>query len=132
MKVSPLDLMSALLKGNFEQLNASFERSPIVVENREVVMIVSTSLALLIGCAFLLILRKFNGEKSSRVAKEVPKPLIVKEEEEEVDVDHGKKKVTVFFGSQTGTAEGFAKVSSFSFFCFGIFLLVFDCLIDDR
>ncbi|KAJ8444206.1 hypothetical protein Cgig2_028087 [Carnegiea gigantea] len=110
MKVSPLDLMSALLKGNFEQLNASFEHSPIVVENREVVMIVSTSLALLIGCAFLLILRKFNGEKLSRVAKEAPKPLIVKEEEEEeVDADHGKKRVTVFFGSQTGTAEGFAK-----------------------
>ncbi|XP_021724932.1 NADPH--cytochrome P450 reductase-like [Chenopodium quinoa] len=111
IKVSPLDLMSAIFKGNFEQLNASFEDSSaaaIIVENREVVMFVTTSIALLIGVAFLLIWKKSNGGKSSRVVSELPKPLILKEEDD-VDVDDGKKKVTVFFGTQTGTAEGFAK-----------------------
>lgn len=108
MKVSPLDLMTAILKGNFEQLNASFEDSSIIVENKEVLMVVTTSIALLIGCAFLLIWRKSNGGKSSRALKEVPKPLVFKEEEE-VDEDDGNKKVTIFFGTQTGTAEGFAK-----------------------
>ncbi|XP_021723405.1 NADPH--cytochrome P450 reductase-like [Chenopodium quinoa] len=111
IKVSPLDLMSAIFKGNFEQLNASFEDSSaaaIIVENREVVMFVTTSIAVLIGFAFLLIWKKSNGGKSSKVVSELPKPLILKEEDD-VDVDDGKKKVTVFFGTQTGTAEGFAK-----------------------
>lgn len=113
IKVSPLDLMSAIIKGNFEQLNASFEDSSaaaIIVENREIVMFVTTSIAVLIGVAFLLIWRKSNGGKSSRVVSDAPKPLILKEEDD-IDVDDGKKKVTVFFGTQTGTAEGFAKVS---------------------
>ncbi|KNA09543.1 hypothetical protein SOVF_152530 [Spinacia oleracea] len=111
IKVSPLDLMSAIIKGNFEQLNASFEDSSaaaIIVENREIVMFVTTSIAVLIGVAFLLIWRKSNGGKSSRVVSDAPKPLILKEEDD-IDVDDGKKKVTVFFGTQTGTAEGFAK-----------------------
>lgn len=110
IKVSPLDLMSALLKGNFEQLNASFEDSSaaaLIVENREVLMFVTTSIAVLIGCAFLLIWKKSNGGKSSKVVSELPKPLILKDDD--VEVDDGKKKVTVFFGTQTGTAEGFAK-----------------------
>ena len=116
MKVSPLDLMTAILKGNFEQLNASFEDSSaaaIIVENREILMVLTTSIALLIGCAFLLFWRKSNGGKSRALA-EVPKPLIVKEEE--VEADDGHKKVTIFFGTQTGTAEGFAKVFSSIFY----------------
>ncbi|CAM8962298.1 unnamed protein product [Rhodiola kirilowii] len=33
------------------------------------------------------------------------KPLIVKESE--VEIDDGRKKVTIFYGTQTGTAKGF-------------------------
>ncbi|CAO2822996.1 unnamed protein product [Amaranthus hypochondriacus] len=108
--VNVLDLMSAFLKGNFEQLNVSFEDSSaaaIIVENCEVVMFVTTSIAVLIGCAFLLFWKKSNGGKVSKVV-DVPKPLIIKQDDDE-EIDDGNKRVTVFFGSQTGTAEGFAK-----------------------
>ncbi|GMH23260.1 hypothetical protein Nepgr_025103 [Nepenthes gracilis] len=108
-KVSPIDLVTAILKGNFDQLNASFEESPaaIIIKSREVFMVLTTSIAVLIGCVFLVIWRRSNGQRSSRKAVELPKPLIVKEPK--VEVDDGKKKVTIFFGTQTGTAEGFAK-----------------------
>ncbi|GAB4838239.1 MFS transporter multidrug-resistance type transporter [Ancistrocladus abbreviatus] len=108
VKVSPLDLMSAILKGNFEQLNASLEDSPaaIIIGNRDVLMVLTTSIALLIGCVILLFWRRSSGKKSSKLT-EPPKPLVVKDRE--VEVDDGNKKVTIFFGTQTGTAEGFAK-----------------------
>ncbi|XP_054788726.1 NADPH--cytochrome P450 reductase isoform X2 [Prosopis cineraria] len=72
------------------------------------VVIVTTSVALIIG------LLAFVWRKSSDRSKEVkpvpvPSLLSVKEEEDDVDVNSGKTKVTVFFGTQTGTAEGFAK-----------------------
>lgn len=77
-------------------------------DSRQLLAIAATVVALLIGCGFLFFRRRFNGQKPSK-AVEAPKPLIVKEETE-TEVDDGKKKVTVFFGTQTGTAEGFAKV----------------------
>ncbi|KAK9715513.1 hypothetical protein RND81_06G170000 [Saponaria officinalis] len=110
IKVSALDLMSALINGNFEQLNASFgDSKTMVVENRDVIMIITTSIAVIIGCVVLLIWRRSNGVKSSKDVSDVPKPLILKQDDDDVEVDDGKKKVTIFFGTQTGTAEGFAK-----------------------
>lgn len=111
MKVSPLDLMAAIIKGKIDPSNvssdsASGEMASIIFENRELVTILTTSIAVLIGCVVVLIWRRSSGQKSRAV--EPPKPLIVKEPE--VEVDDGKKKVIVFFGTQTGTAEGFAKV----------------------
>ncbi|KAG9455841.1 hypothetical protein H6P81_000349 [Aristolochia fimbriata] len=107
MKISPMDLMSAIIKGKFDPASlASESGAAIFVENREFFMILTTSIAVLIGCVVVLVWRRSTGQKSSK-AVDPPKQLIVKEAEPEVD--DGKKKITIFFGTQTGTAEGFAK-----------------------
>ncbi|XP_047324907.1 NADPH--cytochrome P450 reductase 1-like [Impatiens glandulifera] len=113
-KLSPLDLMIAILKGGvMDQSNVSSESgvelSPLamLVENRELMMMLTTSLALLIGCVVVLVWRRSSNAKSSK-SFEPPKPLILKTDLEP-EVDDGRTKVTVFFGTQTGTAEGFAK-----------------------
>ncbi|KAE9602425.1 putative NADPH--hemoprotein reductase [Lupinus albus] len=106
MKLSPLDLMSAIIKGNIDPSNVSSEAS-IILENREFVMAFTTSIAVLIGCVVVLIWRRSNANKIEPIV--VPKRLVEKNIDDDVEVDDGKKKVTVFFGTQTGTAEGFAK-----------------------
>ncbi|XP_010259920.1 PREDICTED: NADPH--cytochrome P450 reductase [Nelumbo nucifera] len=107
VKISPMDLMAAFLKGSSDPSNMSATSSEAVfIENKEFLMILTTSIAVLIGCVVLFVWRRSTGQKASKVV-EVPKPVIVKEPEPEFD--DGKKKVTVFFGTQTGTAEGFAK-----------------------
>jgi NADPH-ferrihemoprotein reductase len=114
IKVSPLDLMQAIIKGKVDPANVSSESggsvaevATLILENREFVMILTTSIAVLIGCVVVLIWRRSSGYQRPKVPVP-PKPLIVKDLEPEVD--DGKKKVTIFFGTQTGTAEGFAKV----------------------
>ncbi|EEF27920.1 cytochrome P450, putative, partial [Ricinus communis] len=115
MKVSPFDLISAVIKGNLDPSNVSSESSAVEVatmlyENREFVMILTTSIAVLIGCVVVLVWRRSGSQKSKSVAIEPLKPLVVKEPEPEPD--DGQKRVTIFFGTQTGTAEGFAKALS--------------------
>lgn len=109
IKVSPLDLMAAIIKGKMDPANASsdsaIEVSTILFENREFVMILTTSIAVLIGCVVVLVWRRSGGQKSKKI--EPPRPLMVKEPE--IQEDDDRKKVTIFFGTQTGTAEGFAK-----------------------
>ncbi|GKV00462.1 hypothetical protein SLEP1_g13146 [Rubroshorea leprosula] len=109
MKISPLDLMSAIIKGRMDSSNVSFESpaevATILLENREFIMILTTSIAVLIGCVVVLVWRRSGGQKSKHV--EPPEQKVV--EKPVVEDDDGKKKVTIFFGTQTGTAEGFAK-----------------------
>lgn len=111
MKVSPFDLMSAIIRGgkvdpsNVSSSGSGVEVASIVLDNKEFVMILTTSIAVLIGCVVVFILRRSSSSKPKKL--EPLKPLVVKEPE--VEVDDGKQKVTIFFGTQTGTAEGFAK-----------------------
>ncbi|KAG1326421.1 hypothetical protein COCNU_01G003550 [Cocos nucifera] len=103
MKSLALDLLSAILNGKYDGEGVP----PEVRENRELLAVLTTSVAVLLGCALLLLWRRSGGKKATP-AVEPPRPLEFREETED-ELDSGRKKVTVFFGTQTGTAEGFAK-----------------------
>ncbi|GER52614.1 NADPH cytochrome P450 reductase [Striga asiatica] len=112
-KLSPFDLMSAILKGvKLENSNGSAEAAPavvaMIVENRDLMMMVATSFAVLVG--YFLLVSWWRAAKLAKKKKAEPVKLVVpKAATEPEEVDDGKKKVTIFFGTQTGTAEGFAK-----------------------
>ncbi|GJR25944.1 cytochrome P450 reductase [Tanacetum coccineum] len=116
VQASPFDLASSLLNVKLtETLNTSEEltMSPamkMLVENRDMLTLFTTTIAVLIGCVVVLVWRK-SFTKKSVVNKEVETMKIVlpKKEIKHEEVDDGKKKVTILFGTQTGTAEGFAK-----------------------
>ncbi|KAL4590009.1 hypothetical protein LXL04_002927 [Taraxacum kok-saghyz] len=115
VKVSPFDLMSAVFNGKvMDALNASESGEltitptlKMLVENRELLTLFTTSVAVLIGCFVVLVWRRSSTKKLVEDVK--PEQIVVPKREKEPEVDDGKKKVTIFFGTQTGTAEGFAK-----------------------
>ncbi|XP_047270987.1 NADPH--cytochrome P450 reductase-like isoform X3 [Capsicum annuum] len=117
-KLSPFDFMAAIFKGGkiFDKLNSSSDSgsstSPaslaaLLMENKDLMMILTTSVAVLIGCAVVLIWRR--SSTSAKKVLEPPKLVVPKSVVEPEEIDDGKKKITIFFGTQTGTAEGFAK-----------------------
>ncbi|KAK6151445.1 hypothetical protein DH2020_014080 [Rehmannia glutinosa] len=113
-KLSALDVMAAILKGvKLDSSNGSLEAAPssvaaMLMENRDLVMALTTSVAVLIGCAVVLMWRRAAGSAKKK-EMEPPEPLVTKAAAEPEEVDDGKQKVAIFFGTQTGTAEGFAK-----------------------
>ncbi|KAI3444161.1 hypothetical protein Pfo_000826 [Paulownia fortunei] len=111
-KLSPFDLMSAILKGvKLDNSNGSADAAPpavvaMLMENKDLLMMIATSVAVLIGCFVFMSWRRGSAKKK---VVEPPKLVVPKALVEPEEVDDGKKKVTIFFGTQTGTAEGFAK-----------------------
>ncbi|XP_052487152.1 NADPH--cytochrome P450 reductase [Gossypium raimondii] len=74
------------------------------------IVVATTSLAVILG--LLVFLWKKSGSERSRDVKPLvaPKPVSLKDEEDDdAVIAAGKTKVTIFYGTQTGTAEGFAK-----------------------
>ncbi|GMI64894.1 ARABIDOPSIS THALIANA CYTOCHROME REDUCTASE 1, ARABIDOPSIS CYTOCHROME REDUCTASE, P450 reductase 1 [Hibiscus trionum] len=73
------------------------------------IMMAMTSLAVVLGLLFFL--WKKSATERSRDVKPLlaPNPVSLKADGDDDDVPAGKTKVAVFFGTQTGTAEGFAK-----------------------
>lgn len=109
IEVSPVDLLASILKID------SVESMTVLLENRDVMMLLTTSFAVLIGLGLVMMWRRSTTTKSVKKV-EPAKIVIPKFEMEEEEADDGKKKVTIFYGTQTGTAEGFAKVCVFFFF----------------
>ena len=100
LKPSALDLLAALLTGRGpEGGGAPWAFS--LAENRHLLVLLTTSLAVLVGCGVALLAR--------RSAAAAARPLAAKPRDEP-DPDDGRQRVVIFFGTQTGTAEGFAKV----------------------
>ncbi|GAA0169154.1 oxidoreductase [Lithospermum erythrorhizon] len=121
-KLSALDLMTLILRRSgriFNQSNTSLgsdESSSVsaasvislLMENKEITMILTTSMAVLVGCFLFFIWRRSSSSSIKKVV-ESPKSMVAKNEVEQEEIDDGVIKVAIFFGTQTGTAEGFAK-----------------------
>ena len=99
LEISRLHQILALVnsKGDLTTMTGS---TLILRDNPQLLMLLTTSLAVAITCLLLLIWRR-SGSSVSK-SPEKPTPL-VSEKEPETEDDVGKKKVTVFFGTQTGS-----------------------------
>ncbi|KAI3811426.1 hypothetical protein L1987_21150 [Smallanthus sonchifolius] len=114
-ETSTFDLVTAVLKEKvLDTANASDKTEStmppaltMLLENRDLLLILTTSVAVLVGCFVVLVWKRSSGKKSGKELE--PPKIVVPKREVEQEVDDGKKKVTIFFGTQTGTAEGFAK-----------------------
>ncbi|KAM0868811.1 hypothetical protein ACQ4PT_041079 [Festuca glaucescens] len=98
---SALDLLAALLTGRAPPSSEGDDH------HRRLLALLATSLAVLVGCGVALLVRRSSGSPQAVPAP----PLAAKKarEAEEPDPDDGRQRVALFFGTQTGTAEGFAK-----------------------
>ncbi|KAG6532905.1 hypothetical protein ZIOFF_006764 [Zingiber officinale] len=104
-KASSLDLLSVVVASLSDGYGLDSGTGDVFVENRLLIDVVSIIIAVLVGCMAIFFVWRSSGRKPV----EPPKPLMVKTQMD-IEEDQGKKKVTVFFGTQTRTAEGFAKV----------------------
>ncbi|KAI4984512.1 hypothetical protein ZWY2020_017142 [Hordeum vulgare] len=105
MRESALDLLAALLTGRAPAAAADGDGG----QNRRLLALLATSLAVLVGCGVALLFRR-SSSGAAPLARQAAaaKPLAAKKDQEP-DPDDGRQRVALFFGTQTGTAEGFAK-----------------------
>ncbi|KAL9143990.1 hypothetical protein ABFS82_14G269600 [Erythranthe guttata] len=98
------------MESSLELVRSSVEQVlGVKLGDETAVLVLTTSAALILG--LLIFIWKRSSGDLSKAAKPVvvPKLVTLKDDEEEEDLDPDKVKVAVFFGTQTGTAEGFAK-----------------------
>ncbi|KAG6487600.1 hypothetical protein ZIOFF_056190 [Zingiber officinale] len=103
-KASSLDLLSTVVASLSNGYGLDSGTGDAFVENRLLIVVLSIVIAVLVGCVAIFFVWRSSGTKPT----EPPKPLVVKTQMD-TEEDQGKKKVTVFFGTQTRTVEGFAK-----------------------
>ncbi|XP_044984479.1 NADPH--cytochrome P450 reductase 3-like [Hordeum vulgare subsp. vulgare] len=105
MRESALDLLAALLTGRAPAAAADGDGG----QSRRLLALLATSLAVLVGCGVALLFRR-SSSGAAPLARQAAaaKPLAAKKDQEP-DPDDGRQRVALFFGTQTGTAEGFAK-----------------------
>ncbi|KAG6503504.1 hypothetical protein ZIOFF_035819 [Zingiber officinale] len=103
-KASSLNLLSVVVASLSDGYGLDSGTGDAFVENRLLIAVLSIVIAVLVGCVAIFFVWRSSGRKPA----ESPKPLVVKTQMD-TEEDQGKKKVTVFFGTQTRTAEGFAK-----------------------
>lgn len=115
------------MDSNFVEFVRSSIESSIgitVTSSDGLIIIITTSVAVILGFSY------FVWKKSSSESKPIVVPKAVSvvpddDEENEIDVGSGKTKLTIFFGTQTGTAEGFAKVIDTFIYYVYIYLILF-------
>ncbi|RDX71045.1 hypothetical protein CR513_49646, partial [Mucuna pruriens] len=96
----------SLAMASNSELARTVESALGVPVSDSVLAVVATSLALVVG---LLVFAWTKLPDRSVEKKSLAVPNLLAKEEDEFDVGWRKTRVAVFFGTQTGTAEGFAK-----------------------
>ncbi|KAM0931067.1 hypothetical protein ACQ4PT_000568 [Festuca glaucescens] len=107
----PMELVAALLRGITP---AELAGGVPAGERAEVRALLATLAAAVLGCALLVLWRRTAAGKKRKDADKASAALATQGKKarqgtEEQPADDGRKRVAVFFGTQTGTAEGFAK-----------------------
>jgi hypothetical protein len=108
----PMELVAALLRG---VTPAELAGSVAAGERAEVRALLATLAAAVLGCALLVLWQRTAKRKeadtkaSAAAGTQLAKKA--RQDNDEQPGDDGRKRVAVFFGTQTGTAEGFAKVA---------------------
>ncbi|KAG9132010.1 hypothetical protein Leryth_017210 [Lithospermum erythrorhizon] len=78
-------------------------------DDRAAMVVLTTSLAVMVGLVFVLWKRSSDRSRDDKAVVFQKVVTLVGEEVVEEELENGKVRVVVFFGTQTGTAEGFAK-----------------------